>query len=41
MFPVSVMVGKAVLAVVCRWGLCLCCPGVGKCFSGVNISSSS
>ena len=21
---------------VCRWGLCPCCPGVGRCLAGVN-----
>jgi len=25
---------------VCRWGLCPRCPGVGRCLSGVNVSSS-
>jgi len=39
MFPVSVLVGAAVPAAVCRWGLCSLCPGVGRCLSGVNISS--
>jgi len=28
--------GGAVPAAVCRWGLCPCCPGVGRCLSGVN-----
>jgi len=28
-------VGAAVPAAVCRWGLCPCCPGVGRCLSGV------
>ena len=28
-FPVSVVVGAAVPAAVCRWGLCPQCPGVG------------
>jgi len=32
---VSVVVGAVVTAAVCRWGLCLCCPGVGRCLSGV------
>jgi len=35
-FPVSAVVGAAVPAAVCRWGLCPCCPGVGRCLSGVN-----
>ena len=30
-FPVSVVGGAAVPAVVCRWELCSCCPGVGRC----------
>ena len=30
------VVGAAVPAAVCRWGLCPCCPGVGRCLSGVN-----
>jgi len=34
------VVGAAVPAAVCRWGLCPRCPGVGRCLSGVNISSS-
>jgi len=34
-FPVSTVVGAAVPAAVCRWGLCRCCPGVGRCLSGV------
>jgi len=34
-FPVSVVVGATVPAAVCRWGLCSCCPGVGRCLSGV------
>ena len=38
-FPVSVVVGAAVPAAVCRWGLCPCCPSVARCLSGVNISS--
>jgi len=38
-FPVSVVVGAAVPAAVCCWGLCPRCPGVGRCLSGVNISS--
>ena len=44
-WPVSLFtrlsVGAAVPTPVCRWGLCPCCPGVGRCLSGVNISSSS
>jgi len=28
-------------AVVCRWELCPRCLSVGRCLSGVNISSSS
>jgi len=32
----SAVVGAAVPAAVCRWGLCSCCPGVGRCLSGVN-----
>jgi len=32
---VAAVVGAAVPAVVCRWGLCPCCPGVGRCLSGV------
>jgi len=39
-FPVSVVVGAAVPAAVCRWGLCSCCPGVERCLSGVYESSS-
>jgi len=38
-FPVSVVMGAAVLAAVCRWGLCPCCPNVGRCLSGVYESS--
>ena len=38
-FPVSVVVGAAVPAAVCRWGLCSRCPGVGKFLSGVYLSS--
>jgi len=34
-FPVSAVVGAAVPATVCRWGLFPCCPGVGRCLSGV------
>jgi len=34
-FPVSAVVGAAVPAAVCRWGLCPCCPDVGWCLSGV------
>jgi len=34
-FPVSAVVGAAVPAAVCRWGLCPCCPDVGRCLSGV------
>jgi len=37
--PVSVVVGAAVPVVVCRWGLCPRCPGVGRCLSGVYVSS--
>jgi len=33
--PVSAMVGAAVPAAVCRWGLCPCCPDVGRCLSGI------
>jgi len=40
-FPVSVVVGAAVPAAVCRWRLCPRCPGVGRCLSGVYLSSSS
>ena len=36
-FPVSAVVGAAVPAAVCRWGLFPCCPGVGRCLSGVYI----
>jgi len=32
---VSAVVGAAVPAAVCRWGLCPCCPDVGRCISGV------
>jgi len=39
-FPVSVVVGAAVPAAVCRRGLCPCCPGAGRCFLGVIISSA-
>ena len=35
-FPVSV-VGAAVPAAVCRWGLRSRCPGVGRCFGGMLI----
>jgi len=34
-FSVSAVVGAAVPAAVCRWGLCPCCPGVGRCLLGV------
>jgi len=34
---VSAVVGAAVPAAVCRWGLAPCCPDVGRCLSGVNI----
>jgi len=34
-FPVSAVVGAVVPAAVCRWGLCPCCPGVGRCLSEV------
>jgi len=34
-FPVSVVVGVAVPAAMCRWGLCPCCPDVGRCLLGV------
>jgi len=37
----SVVLGAAVLAAVCRWGLCPRCPGVGRCLLGVNMSSAS
>ena len=40
-FPVSMVVGAAEPAAVCRWGLCPRCPGVGMCLLGVYISSSS
>ena len=33
-FPVSVVVGAAVPAAVCRWGLCSRCPGVGRSLGG-------
>ena len=36
-FPVSAVVVAAVPAAVCRWGLCPCCPGVGRCLSGYTI----
>ena len=36
LFLMSAVVGAAVPAAVCRWGLCSCCPGVGRCLSGVN-----
>ena len=42
LFPVFVVVGAAVPAVLCRWGPCPRCPSVGRCLaggSGVNISS--
>ena len=35
-FPMSAVVGAAVPAAVYRWGLWPCCPGVGRCLSGVN-----
>ena len=38
-FPVSAVVGAAVPAAVCRWGLCPC-PGVGRCLSRVNNHNS-
>jgi len=34
-FPVSALVGAAVRAAVCRWGLSLCCPDARRCLSGV------
>jgi len=37
---VSVVEGAVVPVVVYRWGLCPHCPGVGRCLSGVSISSS-
>jgi len=37
-FPLSVVVGAAAPAAVCRWGVCPQCPGVGRCLSGVYIS---
>ena len=39
-FALSVVVGAAVPATVCRWWLCSRCPGVRRCLSGVNISPS-
>jgi len=33
---VSAVVGAAVPAAVCRWGLRPGCSGVGRCLSGVN-----
>ena len=39
-FP-CLVVGAAVTAVVCRWGLCPRCPCVGGCLSWVYISSST
>ena len=33
-FPVSAVMGVAVPAAVCRWGLCSCCPGVGRSLEG-------
>ena len=39
-FPVFVVVGAAVPAAVCRWGLCSRCADVGRCLSGVYVSSS-
>jgi len=38
--PVFVVVVAAVPAAVCCWGLCPRYPDVGRCHSGVNISSS-
>jgi len=35
--PVFAVVGAAVPAAVCRWGLCRCCPDVGRCLSGVYV----
>jgi len=35
-FPMSAVVGAAITAAVGRWGLCPCCPGVGRCLSRVN-----
>ena len=35
----STMVGAAVPAAACRWGLCPRCPGGERCFSGVDTSS--
>jgi len=36
-FRVSVVMGAAVPAASCRWGLRPCCPGVGRCLSRVII----
>jgi len=33
-FPASAVVRAAVPAAVCLWGLCPCCPDVGRCLSG-------
>jgi len=38
---VPVVVGAAVPTAVCDGGLCPRCPGVGRCLSGVDISSLS
>ena len=40
-FPVSMVVGAVMPAAVCRCGLFPRCPFMGRCLSGVGISSSS
>jgi len=39
MFPLSVVMGAAVPAAVCRWGLCPRCPGVGRCLLGAYVGN--
>jgi len=40
-FPVSVVVGAAVPAAVCRWGLCPRCPGVVEGIHIINTRNHS
>jgi len=37
---VSVVVGAAVPAAVCRRGVCPCCPGVGRCLWVIFVSDN-
>jgi len=41
LFPVFLLLGAAVPAAVCRWGMCSRCPGVGMCLAVVYLSSSA